>query len=449
MKFFIFFIFFNLSISLAHALDVTKTIKASFIGNLSSPELVAVDDTVMTQPCSSSSQGDCYFFYGGKKINGFSLGGVDRNDVTALKGIPNGLSARFDTTPRAIDVINESGRVAKVYLRIIGIGFQLNGAYDGGIFYKFDRIIAYPNGSPWPNNAQVDLVAGGDCSSIGTYHYVTGAAFRTFWRTAKREGMANCYATNAMWSNVANAISAYQAIGPYFLYELTTDKVTSLEPGMYKSKSPVVYSIGAGKDIEPFSGVSGTQPGYARVPERVNINIELFIQHSIYVSNLVNKLKLYPDSSLSWERWGKIRTPLKNDIHFRFASTGPIRLSVFCKDAYTQEGNCALLRRQPSNSIEPGAVDSSDEKKYGIDIRLNLSGFINYFTKESIQSYLLIPSTSPIGATPSSSITIEPITTVPQPGSINISTSPGVSETMAPGRTYSGTITLVVEPGSI
>lgn len=453
MKLMICFLLLSLSVNAVHAKEVTKTVYAKFTGDLKSNNLVAIDETVMTQPCSNSAQGDCYFLLGGKKINGFALGGYDGYDVSAISGVLNSVSAAFDTTPRSVVLINANGKTTNAYFRIIGIGFQINAPYLGGFAYSFDRVFMFPEGGAWPGTTNLALSAGGDCSSIGTFHYsYPGRAFRTFWVANKSVGRVNCFATNAVWSNLPNAKLAYEGIGPYFLYEITTDSVTRLEPGLYESITPIKYSVGSGKDIEPFSGVYRNPEwpnSYGPVPDMVSVNVKLNVEHAVYVSGMVSKLKLYPGTTLSWERWKQIRTPLKNDLHFRFASTGPVRVSVVCKDAYTQEGDCALLRRLPSSSIEPGAVDGTDSTKYGISIKLNLPGFVNYYTKETIQNYLLKPSTSPIGSMPSSSLTIEPLTTETQPATFDISTLPDVSRLLEAGRTYAGTVTFIIEPGTI
>lgn len=442
--------FFLFGVNITQAREVTKTVQAQFIGDLSSNNLVATDITPITQDCKALLQGDCFFLTeDGQKINGFALGGGDIRDVTALRGLP--FSARFDTTPRRVELINELGTKTIVNFKVIGIGFQVNSSYQNAHWYTFENTFTHADGTTWPSGADENIVPEGDCKTLYTTGYVTAKAFRTFWLAKNTEGMANCYAKNAFWSTASNAIPNYQAIGPYFLYSITTEAVTGLEPGKYTSITPLRYTVGVGKQLDPFQGtfISLVPSIYVPVPDSVSININLTIEHSVKISGIENKIKLYPGTSVSWNKWFQIRTPLKNDVHFRMASTGPIRLSVLCKDATTSNGDCALLRRNPSGTIEPGTVDPTDTNKYGVELKINLAGFRNYYTKEPIQNYILKPSTSALGSKPTSSLTLEPLTTNSNPGSIDIKTLPGVAELMEAGRTYAGSITLVIEPGEI
>lgn len=422
-----------------YSAETNKYVIAEFSGLLGSPSNVAKDITPITISCRSWSQNDCYEMIDEQKVNSFGTGEATSQDLDIQAMIGEPFRIKFDAATRPVSLVRSDGVAVQAYFKIIGVSFQVNA--------PFWNTFAYQDGTSWPMTAP-SVLFGGDCSRSESF-IVTGSrdqSIRVFAYSDK-EGVAVCPASNMYYKPKSSANYKYTGQNAFFLYRLTTDDVRAMEPGIYNTTAPLRYTIGQGKNIDLYEGNITRDT----MPTAHNVNIQLKVSHDMRITGSVSSIKLYPGTAMSWERWRRERTPLKNDIHFRMASTGPARISVFCKDAITGSGECALRRRLPSTTATPGAIDPADSKLYGIKLFLTVAGYKEYYSNKDLQMLELKPSTrlATSSVEPTSSITVVPTTSESMVGTVNIETLPGVSEMMENGRTYAGTITMVFEPGVI
>ncbi|MFQ2293905.1 hypothetical protein ACK323_20630 [Aeromonas enteropelogenes] len=421
-----------------YSAETNKNVYAQFTGLLGAPSNVAEDVTTGLVSCASWSQNDCYAMVDGEKINAFGTGPATSQDLIITPGmVGQPFRVKFDSQTRPVDLFRADGAVVRAYFKIVGVSFQVNGNPPWETF-------SYSDGTPWTSSPP-DIIFGGDCTKSSSHAMDAQNKHIRIYAHSNKEGISDCPASNMYYNPLS--VSYYTGQNAFFLYRLTTDDVRAMEPGTYTTRVPVRYTIGQGENIDLYEGRITRNT----LPTAHNINITLEVSHDMRITGSVSSVKLYPGTAMSWERWRRERTPLKNDIHFRMASTGPARISVFCKDAITGSGECALRRRLPSTTATPGAIDPADSKLYGIKLFLTVAGYTEYYSGKDLQMLELKPSTrlATSSVEPTSSITVVPTTSESMVGTVNIETLPGVSEMMENGRTYAGTVTLVFEPGVI
>lgn len=433
--------------------ETNKQVFATFSGKLNDASNVATDVTPNLVNCMAWSQDDCFIILSsGEKVNSFGTGGASSQNLKVTPGmVGRPFTVKFDASTKPVVLTRSDGMKVDAYFKVIGVSFQINAVAWGAFSYKLENIFTYPDGTSWLANGGTypTIQFTGDCTTGNSF--VTPSSnnlsMRIFTYTNK-EGFAICPSTN-MYFNPAAPTNGdkYNGQNAFFIYRLTTDDVRKMEPGVYTTSVPIRYTIGQGESIDLYEGTV-TQ---STLKTAHNVNIQLTVTHDIKITGSVSKIKLYPGTPVNWEKWKITRTPLSNDIFHSLASTGPVRVSVFCKDYITAGGLCAMRRRLPNDVSDVGAVDPSDSRLYAVKLFLTQAGFVDYYTRDSIQNVELTPSTVLPTSTraPTSSVTIVPLGSYSNPGSLLIMTAPNVAESMESGRTYAGSITLVFEPGQI
>ena len=321
-------------------------------------------------------------------------------DIPANPSPRNGIMMAGNGAWHPVDVVNASGAVNSVQVRVVGA----MGSWRHGRGWK-----TVVPGSATEEEA-FQTIFGHSSSMFGSCinAHPDGVSFQMYFYVTFP---ANCAMTNSV------DLPDLRSYDPSsFVLEVISPNPLSMQSGVYTGNLAV--RVGDGAEVD-YGDVAGT------APQVINLSFNLSVTHAFNVQfpGGSNLLSLVPEGGwMAWLQRGRKPTRLYRDQNFDIVTSGPFKMSLLCEfpvgaSCGIQNGSGHEVALDVSVSMPPGFRDSANQpvSRYPLTSTPSLFKPDGYQIKRATMQFE-VPKTD--------------------------------METMLdhPGTRYSGTVTIIFEP---